>query len=67
MIMFLYVLDTGGVITNFGAAGGVTLMTFLYGIAGTMFAYLFTFTFKGPYLYDVRIGWGKGVGSPKSR
>ena len=46
MILLLYVLDTGGVITNFGAAGGVTLMTFLYGIAGTLFAYLFTFQFK---------------------
>ena len=46
MIMFLYVLDTGGVITNFGAAAGVTLMTFLYGIAGTLFAYLFSFRFK---------------------
>ena len=46
MILLLYVLDTGGVITNFGAAGGVTLMTFLYGIAGTLFAYLFTFNFK---------------------
>ena len=46
MILLLYVLDTGGVISNFGATGGITLMTFLYGIGGTLFAYLFTFKFK---------------------
>ena len=46
MIVLLYVLDTGGVVTNFGAMGGIILMTFLYGIAGTLFSYLFTFSFK---------------------